>query len=679
MLEKKRNKILVILIFLTLQSFCQTQQHYVYSEGLAPAKNLSDEGKISFGFIDEKGKMVIKPLYDSVLYGFNNGRAVTVKNGEAGMINMKGKTVIPFRFLEISQVTDYRLIPVKDSRGLWGFYSLKGKKAIPCQYNNFRFRDRGIIVVQKNGLWGVIDTRGNPLLGFHYRELEVSPDHYQVIRYNNWELKNMEADTVVRSFSYDSLFAAGEGLLKYYMLGKYGLVDTAGNVVTSYLFDSIGTEEFGKFKVKVWDQYGVIDRNGKEILPARYEDVLIDSLDIRAAVKAKDGKWRWGLFSSEGKEILSPNYPFVGELGENMVPVRAENGIWRYVDFAGSTLIGFKFSEAGPFRNGLAEVKNYMTDSFEVIDHGGKVIISSAEFPFYKSGLLWLDDQHNKIWRISHTKYDRLELLNDNYILVQESGKSGLLTANDKLLVPCQYDYISKPSDEGQIVVRVGDKWGVMDLKGKFTLDLTDKFEKIAPFHEGFARVTIKGRYGFIDSRGNVYISPQYVDAGNVSDGMVSIKINGKWGFVNTDEKLMVQPYYDQVWPFRKGTAIVFSEGRFNLINKNGDELHDPVSSIKITPSGKYLLKEKGKYGLAGENGKEILPVKYDLIDEVPGGYLIVNLRGLYGVLDVHNDIVIPLTYHNITYDPFNHLFICGSERGQEQIRVEGRKHPNLN
>src|SRR5690606_38817005 len=155
-----------------------------------------------------------------------------------------------------------------------------------------------------------------------------------------------------------------------------------------------------------------------------------------------------------------------------------------------------------------------------------------------------------------------------------------------------------------------------------------------------------------------VYVSPQYPDAGNASDGMVSVKINNKWGFVNTDEDLKVQPYYDQVWPFVEGTAIVFSKGKYNLVNKEGRELHTTLDKLKVTTSGKNLVGRDGKVALADIHGKELFAVKYNLIEEVIVEYIIVNWRGLYGVNDENNNIVIPITFHDNQYDPCNNLSI---------------------
>ncbi len=669
---KKINPLIVLLLLLTIQSFCQQTTMLAHSEGLAPARleTTKDVRGVLYGFVNKEGKFVIKPQFDTVVSGFRNGYAVVVKNTFHGVIDQRGNPVVPFIYTDVAPAKD-KIFPVRNQEGLWGFYGANGKMEQECVYNNFRF-DNDLIVAQKNGLWGALSSKGEVRIPFKYRELErvTGQKRYNAFLYNHWELS--DSNHVKRGeFRYDSLAPAGKGVLKYYKIGKYGLVDLHNNPVTAYKYDSIGLEKNGRLVVRIWDKYGVIDINGNEVLKPVYEKILLDSLSIRGALKNKEGKIWWGLYSMSGAEVLPAIYPYIGETGEGLVPVRAENGIWRYLNTRGETVIPFRFSHAGPFYNGLAEVVDYQSGKRYMINPKGEEIISNDEIPFYRADLFWMDRNDHKIWRVTRASYDDFQLLKPNLIQVSKKGKVGLLSSDDQLIVPCKYDYVTEPSVDGFSAVRLGNKWGVVDRSGRYSMPLTEKFERIFPFYENYARVLIKGRYGFIDTKGNVYVSPQYPDAGNASEGMIAVKINNKWGFVNTDETLKVQPYYDQVWPFVNGCAIVYGKGKYNLVNKEGRELHAPSDGLKVTSTGKYLLEQSGRYGLTDEWGEELLPVRYEKIREVKGGYFIVNLRGLHGVLDRNGSIVIPITYDHIQYDSFNQLFICGTTHGQKAIRVD--------
>jgi translation initiation factor 6 (eIF-6) len=52
-------------------------------------------------------------------------------------------------------------------------------------------------------------------------------------------------------------------------------------------------------------------------------------------------------------------------------------------------------------------------------------------------------------------------------------------------------------------------------------------------FREGLAGVEINGKYGFIDTKGNLVIPPVYDDAWHFSEGLARVEINGKWGYID--------------------------------------------------------------------------------------------------------------------------------------------------
>lgn len=98
-----------------------------FSQGLAA---VSKGGK--WGYIDEKGKQVIAPQYDSVSAFDNNGRLgafpfanglVTVKKGETmGIVNREGKILVDFDFSVILPGVNGIYIACRD--GKWGIITL---------------------------------------------------------------------------------------------------------------------------------------------------------------------------------------------------------------------------------------------------------------------------------------------------------------------------------------------------------------------------------------------------------------------------------------------------------------------------------------------------------------------------------------------------------------------------
>ncbi len=63
-----------------------------FREGLCPVKM---NGK--WGFIDKKGRIVITPIYGFARC-FRNGYSIVVNNGKFGAINRKGEVTVPIKF-----------------------------------------------------------------------------------------------------------------------------------------------------------------------------------------------------------------------------------------------------------------------------------------------------------------------------------------------------------------------------------------------------------------------------------------------------------------------------------------------------------------------------------------------------------------------------------------------------
>ena len=77
-----------------------------------------------------------------------------------------------------------------------------------------------------------------------------------------------------------------------------------------------------------------------------------------------------------------------------------------------------------------------------------------------------------------------------------------------------------------------------VDNKGTFLFN--KQFEVVSKFSEGFARVKQNGKYGFINTQGEVVAPCIYDDAGIFSEGLAHVKQNEKWSIINTQGKVIV-------------------------------------------------------------------------------------------------------------------------------------------
>jgi len=153
-----------------------------FIDGLAPIsifnKNYaSDSVYYKNGYIDNKGRCVVKPIYD-MLNLFHNERALFgLKSGGAikyGFIDQKGKIKISANYSFATDFGDSVAWVEKDSQ--LSIININGKILKSTKYKNAQRFSEGVSAVQQNGKWGYCDKEGN---------ISIEPQFDEVEPFNN--------------------------------------------------------------------------------------------------------------------------------------------------------------------------------------------------------------------------------------------------------------------------------------------------------------------------------------------------------------------------------------------------------------------------------------------------------------------------------------------------------------
>ncbi len=135
-------------------------------------------------------------------------------------------------------------------------------------------------------------------------------------------------------------------------------------------------------------------------------------------------------------------------------------------------------------------------------------------------------------------------------------------------------------------------------------------------YKDGYAMVTQREKYGFIDKEGKVIIPLIYEKTSSfVTNGYVAAKLSGKWGFLNMANKIIVPFIYDE--------ALFFYENR---------------AAVKL----------KDSWGYVDDKGTVKVPFKYSRTFRFSNGYAPVNVHGRYGFVDLNGVEVVPPIYDDV-------------------------------
>lgn len=336
------------------------------------------------GYIDNKGRMAIKPQFD-VAKDFSEGIAFVKLEKDAGKkdapfyaIDKKGNILFKtpyyygheFHYGVANVASEYH-----DEHFLYGLINKEGKIVSELKYSvDFRFTEDGLAANNDTttGKSGYVDNTGKVAIDFKYDRTDGFYNGLAVVG-DKGELKVIdkkgnELRTLKKGISYSTF---NEGLAAISEDNKTGLIDINGNVIIepSKDFDVIMpfSDGIAAFKTTHDGKFGFIDKQGKIVIEPKFNNENGFS-DGTCIVKVNE---KFGIIDKTGKYIINPEFDEIHSFSEGMALVSTEKGCG-YINREGKVVIEPKFDDADCFRNGLAWVK--IGDKTGYIDKTGKYV-----------------------------------------------------------------------------------------------------------------------------------------------------------------------------------------------------------------------------------------------------------------------------------------------------------------
>ncbi|MEG2320581.1 MAG: WG repeat-containing protein [Bacteroidales bacterium] len=182
-------------------------------------------------------------------------------------------------------------------------------------------------------------------------------------------------------------------------------------------------------------------------------------------------------------------------------------------------------------------------------------------------------------------------------------GKWGFLNKNGTVIISPQFEEVSDFNEYGLARVKNNGKWGVIDNEGNYKFKCI--YTQIGEFSSQMALANDGTSQYYLNIFGNTQqLSDKYTYS-NFSDGMAKVSYKDKWGYINTKGTLVISPEYAEAYDFSGGYAVVSNGETRSLINKKGNKKIIDESLLKeplVFKDGLALVNKGGYYSYIGED-----------------------------------------------------------------------------
>lgn len=260
-------------------------------------------------------------------------------------------------------------------------------------------------------------------------------------------------------------------------------------------------------------------------------------------------------------------------------------------------------------------------------------------------------------------KFDNIQCSEDNLIPIEINEKSGFVNQAGEIVLEPQFRLVrtgySKYFSEDLAVVCVNSKCGFIDSSGNYVIK--PKFDYAENFSDGLAMVQI-GAYDFLDFRlrdsKTVFINKKgeiqfenekFIPESKFSNGLAKVSVDGKFGFINTNGKFVINPQELGISDFSEDLAVFSTKNlyRFGYVDKSGKI----IISQHFNQAGEFseglatVMFENGKYGYIDRNGKTVIEPQFDVADTFYEDRAVVMINSGKGYIDKMGNLIIPIQF----------------------------------
>ena len=513
----------------------------------------NEKGK--YGYVSEDGTVIVKFKYDEAT-PFKDGLAKIGKDGKYSLINEAGEIITKQKYTYIGDFYN-GVCPVADGGST--------KKGV-------MFASGGVVgneATTNNGeKWGLIDKTGKEILKPDYEAMgDLNQKLIYILKGDKFGFINGKGEIIIKpQYNYIGMFNK-QGICWVNEGGKY---NKDNNEVTK-----------GKF--------GIINESGRVTLPVEYEDV--GNFPLSQDILSDKTKSVSG-FPHTPNDVKMAMEP---KGHQNMMPMPESNLNYIYftdkksqglADIQGNIIIPLTKEQAilpptdKMLRLAKIEKKKVLKAYYD-LDTEVTVRIPNSETGIYglfnhnlaivteKDGSISLiDKKGQKVIKGITKVFDSSE----GYRVVRRKNMFGAIDSTGTIIIPIEYTNMLTQVSNGRLGAQKGKDWFFVDTKGNI---VSEKYDRIGNYHNGYAAVCRNKQWGTIDLSNNIVVPLEWQGVAPVIDPqLIWVKKDNHFHlYDSTQKRLRITQTYDNASNFENGMAYAMTDKKWGIIDTNGNVL----------------------------------------------------------------------------------------------------------
>ncbi|MGB0523610.1 MAG: WG repeat-containing protein [Flammeovirgaceae bacterium] len=606
------------------------------------------------GLINKSGEIIqqINGQKITNIGNYNEQRAYVHIGSKFGFIDENAQLVIPLAYDIVSEFKEGYAIAKKD--GKFGCLKPDGTVALPISFDGIGQPRQGVVRVKKGrgrtGKWALYTLNNTALTEFIYDTIDEFENGEAIMRRaGKWGVINTQGKEVVTaSITCSRLFPFKNGIAQIgneliveniagapkrrYKLNGY--VNRAGEEIVppnyDYIFDfdSIWQAKSGLARVVKGKFVGYLNAQGEEVVTPKYAGIqgFEDAWKAKkglAKIISPDGKF--GYINHYGKLVLNPAFSSV----ENFEAVLADTNQWArasdsgkfgYINYKGETKISFIYERISEFKAGAAIVKK--EGKYGLISKENKLLI-----PIEYDGIRYLPGSNKTLLKVYKKNPSVYELDGNGAIVKKYPFEDEAKTSTSGTKLP-KYKYLTEFDQNGLAIIQLNKLKGMANAQGKIIIK--PKYQQLGTFHEGLAyfqaanKDRSKRKWGYLNQQGKEVIPATFSKATDFNEGKAAV-FKRLWGYINQQGQLIIPHKYKNALAFSDGKAVVDEQ---IIINEKGAQLGKITLEGQVSKgfqSNRAILQSKSGSLHITPEGLPAYYTKYDEVTNFIGGIAFVK------------------------------------------------------